>query len=161
MCVQRRMTWKAAAVCLSIMVVGCASSSRPSREAARATALATPTPSTTDVAQSPSWQDEGTTLKKADLYDYSYESLPVDVNGPGPQTLDIGPVDSSFSLNTQAAYIYTLPPDAHFGVNPFGFTMTTINGERYIEMQARFLGSNPSYHGFRLWFSVSLAKSGG
>jgi hypothetical protein len=87
--VQRSMSWKAAAVCLSIMLVGCASSSRSSRDVARATALATPTPSTTDVSQSPSWRDEGTTLKKADSYDYSYESLPVDVNGPGPQTLDI------------------------------------------------------------------------
>jgi hypothetical protein len=116
-----------------------------------------PTTATTDVAQSAAWQQEGTVLKHTHSYTYAYESLPVDVNGPGPQTLDIGPVDPSFSLNTPEAFVYALPPDAHFGIDPHGFAMTTINGERYLQIEVTLLGSNPAYQGFRLWVAVSLS----
>ena len=143
---------------LAIIAAGCGTGTFGTQGSSSTRANSRATVST-DIAQSRAWRREGAYLKRKYSYAYSYESVPVNVNGPGPLLLDFGPVDSTFTLDTRQVLVYTTPSDANFGISVMGLTMTSINGQPYIEAQVGFLGSDgasPSYNGYQLWLSVQL-----
>jgi hypothetical protein len=125
--------------------------SRAADPASEATGT-TGTTTSTAIAQSPAWADEGaqiiqwkqthdSTLSQDGLPQpensglYAYQSLPFTVSGGGDITVDFGPVADSFDWPTNPdAVEFTWPDDMGFQMLTMDVDgMVTIDGSRYLQ----------------------------
>lgn len=127
------------------------------------------------VADTPEWQQEGARLrqfKKAqnaqggspvgcfgaampcNAGDFAYQSLPIDISGPGLYRFQFGPLGTGFDFPTSPRGVsWIFPGDATFVILPAGTdpTVMTIGGQRFLEMTfsvTEFRGSYPRFSGW-------------